>query len=447
MIVSSESMVSEAEMSILGVHHLSVPKTPILPIEKPFFSESESVVASTEFVPTIRSGSHTDKGHRQFNEDEHILIDHLSTQLPSLFLSPSPTSFYAVFDGHGGSNAASSYLKQNYTKLFFQEANFPQKPQELEDYNRKAFLRADQALADNVPAFCGTTALTAIVIGKHLFIANAGDSRAVLCRKGVSIQMSLYPSSAELGSPRHGSPAWLAGMAPRGSAAATAGMRRRRLGSSSSSAGGSAGFNDGGTGSNALRFYTDDAPGLKISPTVVLVMSLCFIVLSTLDHRPTCLSERKRVEDLGGYFDNDGYLNGDLGVTRALGDWYMKFPIGSSSPLIAEPEFQHTVLTEDDEFLIVACDGVWDVMSNQDAVRLVRGGLRSCNDPQQCARELVNEAVRLNACDNLTAIVVCFTSGIDCRDHYQRPRLRCCNLSEEAKKKLRSLLEGNSDQM
>ncbi|KAL7201333.1 hypothetical protein ACSBR1_033100 [Camellia fascicularis] len=358
MIVSSESMVSEAEMSILGVHHLSVPKTPIVTIEKPFFSfsDSESVVASTEFVPTIRSGSHTDKGHRQFNEDEHILIDHLSTQLPSLFLSPSPTSFYAVFDGHGGSNAASSYLKQNYTKLFFQEANFPQKPQELEDYHRKAFLRADQALADNVPAFCGTTALTAIVIGKHLLIANAGDSRAVLCRKGVSIQMSE-------------------------------------------------------------------------------------------DHRPTCLSERKRVEDLGGYFDNDGYLNGDLGVTRALGDWYMKFPIGSSSPLIAEPEFQHTVLMEDDEFLIVACDGVWDVMSNQDAVRLVRGGLRRCNDPQQCARELVNEAVRLNASDNLTAIVVCFTAGIDCRDHYQRPRLRCCNLSEEAKKKLRSLLEGNSDQM
>ncbi|KAL7225754.1 hypothetical protein ACSBR1_021004 [Camellia fascicularis] len=137
-------MVSEAEMSILAVHHLSVPKTPFLPIEKPFFSfsDSGSIVASTEFVLTIRSSSHTDKGHRQFNEDEHILTNHLSTQLPSLFLSPSPTSFYAVFDGHGGSNAASSYLKQNYTKLFFQEANFPQKPQELEDYHCKAFLSA-----------------------------------------------------------------------------------------------------------------------------------------------------------------------------------------------------------------------------------------------------------------------------------------------------------------
>ncbi|XP_027345187.1 protein transport protein Sec61 subunit beta-like [Abrus precatorius] len=70
-------------------------------------------------------------------------------------------------------------------------------------------------------------------------------------------------------------------MAPRGSAAATAGMRRRRLagGSSSGAVGGGS-----GPGSNMLRFYTDDAPGLKISPTVVLVMSLCFIGFVTALH-------------------------------------------------------------------------------------------------------------------------------------------------------------------
>ncbi|XP_039028004.1 protein transport protein Sec61 subunit beta-like [Hibiscus syriacus] len=72
-------------------------------------------------------------------------------------------------------------------------------------------------------------------------------------------------------------------MAPRGSAAAAAGMRRRKLvgGSSSTSASGSIGS---GSGSNMLRFYTDDAPGLKISPTVVLVMSLCFIGFVTALH-------------------------------------------------------------------------------------------------------------------------------------------------------------------
>lgn len=72
-------------------------------------------------------------------------------------------------------------------------------------------------------------------------------------------------------------------VAPRGSAAATAGMRRRRLGGGSSSGGGSDGVG-GSSSSNMLRFYTDDAPGFKISPTVVLVMSLCFIGFVTALH-------------------------------------------------------------------------------------------------------------------------------------------------------------------
>jgi protein transport protein SEC61 subunit beta len=73
-----------------------------------------------------------------------------------------------------------------------------------------------------------------------------------------------------------------AGPGPRGTASAASGLRRRRTSSSSSGNGGSGGF--GGSGNNMLRFYTDDAPGLKISPTVVLVMSLCFIGFVTALH-------------------------------------------------------------------------------------------------------------------------------------------------------------------
>ncbi|XP_068669182.1 protein transport protein Sec61 subunit beta-like [Aristolochia californica] len=72
------------------------------------------------------------------------------------------------------------------------------------------------------------------------------------------------------------------GSAPRGTPAAAAGMRRRRLGGGGSS--GSFSGGGGGGGSNVLRFYTDDAPGLKITPTVVLVMSLCFIGFVTALH-------------------------------------------------------------------------------------------------------------------------------------------------------------------
>lgn len=64
---------------------------------------------------------------------------------------------------------------------------------------------------------------------------------------------------------------------PRGSAAATANMRRRRT--SSTGAGAS-----GGAAGTMLQFYTDDAPGLKISPNVVLVMSIGFIAFVAVLH-------------------------------------------------------------------------------------------------------------------------------------------------------------------
>ncbi|AEE80076.1 transport protein subunit-like [Arabidopsis thaliana] len=66
------------------------------------------------------------------------------------------------------------------------------------------------------------------------------------------------------------------GAPQRGSAAATASMRRRKPAGGSSSAGGGAG--------TMLQFYTDDAPGLKISPNVVLIMSIGFIAFVAVLH-------------------------------------------------------------------------------------------------------------------------------------------------------------------
>lgn len=163
------------------------------------------------------------------------------------------------------------------------------------------------------------------------------------------------------------------------------------------------------------------------------------------DHKPNYAPERRRVEELGGFINN-GYLNSLLSVTRALGDWDMKLPPGSSSPLTAEPEFCRITLTEDDEFLIIGCDGIWDVMSSQQAVSLVRRRLRWHDDPEQCAKDLVMEALRLNTCDNLTVIIVCFTSLDQMESSSARQkRLRCCSLSAEALCSLRSFLDGSSN--
>ncbi|KAL5220559.1 hypothetical protein ABZP36_025272 [Zizania latifolia] len=322
----------------------------------------EAHVEQLQFAPNIRSGSFADIGPRRYMEDEHIRIDDLSGHLGSLLMCPAPSAFYGVFDGHGGPDAA-AYMKRHAIRLFFEDSEFPRALEEHESFFksvensvRKAFLSADLALADDlaISRSSGTTALTVLLFGRQLLVANAGDCRAVLCRKGVAVEMSR-------------------------------------------------------------------------------------------DHRPTYDVENQRITESGGYIE-DGYLNGVLSVTRALGDWDMKMPQGSRSPLIAEPELQRTTLTEDDEFLIIGCDGVWDVMTSQHAVAIVRKGLRRHDDPERCAREVAMEAKRLQTFDNLTVIVICFGSELSVfspkSEQAPTRRARCCkNLSSEALCNLRRWLE------
>ena len=78
-------------------------------------------------------------------------------------------------------------------------------------------------------------------------------------------------------------------------------------------------------------------------------------------------------------------------------------------PLIAEPEVLHEVFDPScDEFIVLACDGVWDVMTTQQVVSFVRRRLLEHGDPQQASEELTQKALDLNSIDNVTAIVVCF---------------------------------------
>jgi protein transport protein SEC61 subunit beta len=99
--------------------------------------------------------------------------------------------------------------------------------------------------------------------------------------KGSQSQASTTASSARGAAPGGSLPrSSSAGAPPKGTGGA--GLRRRRT-TSTGSGSGSGTFRSGNS-NNMLRFYTDDAPGLKITPTVVLVMSLCFIGFVTCLH-------------------------------------------------------------------------------------------------------------------------------------------------------------------
>ncbi|CAN6481573.1 unnamed protein product [Victoria cruziana] len=279
-------------------------------------------------------------------EDEHICIDNLVEHIGTAAHFPSSSAFYGVFDGHGGSDAA-AFVQKNILRFIIEDAEFPTY---IDKAIRSAFLRADDALANtcSLDSTSGTTALTALAYGRTLLVANAGDCRAVLGKRGKAVELSR-------------------------------------------------------------------------------------------DHKPNCSIERKRIESLGATV-YDGYLNGQLSVSRALGDWHMKGSKGSFGPLCAEPELQKATLTDEDEFLIMGCDGLWDVMSSQCAVTIARRELMVHNDPERCSRELVREALKRNTCDNLTVVIVCFSADPPPRIEVPKSRVRR-SISAEGLNSLREVLD------
>ncbi|CAM6129818.1 unnamed protein product [Calypogeia fissa] len=94
----------------------------------------------------------------------------------------------------------------------------------------------------------------------------------------------------------------------------------------------------------------------------------------TSDHRAGRDDERQRIESLGGFVDNltgTWRVQGTLAVSRGLGDMHLKEWIS------AEPEVQKLRITPDCEFLILASDGLWDAVTNQEAVNTARAFLQS----------------------------------------------------------------------
>ncbi|KAK2612179.1 mgpp2cl-1, protein phosphatase 2C-like protein 1 [Conoideocrella luteorostrata] len=116
------------------------------------------------------------------------------------------------------------------------------------------------------------------------------------------------------------------------------------------------------------------------------------------DHKGSDENEGKRIANAGGLILNNR-VNGVLAVTRALGDAYMK------DLVTGHPYTTETVIQPDiDEFIIIACDGLWDVCSDQDAVDLVR----EVQDPITASKQLVNHALNRFSTDNLSCMIVRF---------------------------------------
>jgi len=163
----------------------------------------------------------------------------------------------------------------------------------------------------------------------------------------------------------------------------------------------------------AIQYKKNDVNYLQILNTGDSRCILCrnnLEVPLTKDHKPNWPEEKLRITLLGGQiiFDGTDWRIKDLSVSRAFGD------IDAEPYVTNYPDSSTYKLTSGDKFIVLACDGLWDVMTNQDVVNFI---LDNCYDLRtntrinkniDIAKKLAEFAIINGSMDNVTIIVVFF---------------------------------------
>jgi len=290
------------------------------------------------------TGWFADKGTRPMMEDMSIIRDDIGVSYKI------NVSFYAVYDGHGGTDCVAhihNYLISNLRNTILKGQPFDEQTnfyryihdtliKSVEETDLQFFREYNQYSLST-----GSTAVVVIIAGDRIICANIGDARAVLSRSGEAMNLSK-------------------------------------------------------------------------------------------DHKPDTPEEEQRIKSAGGYVSMKKVC-GILATSRSFGDFdfkkisnshYFKPPVKNDGKDIvsAIPEIREiTINYLEDEFIVVACDGLFDVFTSQQCVDYVRDKLGENQimeqDPQKVAKELVFEAIntattRKKHSDNVSVIIICLTRGI-----------------------------------
>ncbi|XP_062262862.1 protein phosphatase 1E [Platichthys flesus] len=259
--------------------------------------------------PYYETSIHAIKNMRRKMEDKHVIIPDFNTLFN--IQDQEEQAFFAVFDGHGGVDAAIYAANHLHVNLVHQES-FNEDPIEA---LCKAFKVTDEHFmkkASREHLRCGTTGVVTFLRGQTLYVAWLGDSQVMLVRKGQAVEL----------------------MKP---------------------------------------------------------------------HKPDREDEKQRIEALGGcvIWFGTWRVNGSLSVSRAIGDKEHK-------PYICG-DADHDIFPMDgsEDYLILACDGFWDTVNSDEAVRVVSDHLEeNSGDTTMVAHKLVASARDAGSSDNITVIVV-----------------------------------------
>ncbi|XP_048509955.1 protein phosphatase 1B isoform X2 [Athalia rosae] len=259
----------------------------------------------------LRYGVASMQGWRIEMEDAHRAITGLGSGL-------SDWSYFAVFDGHAGA-LVSAHSAEHLLESIMQTEEF--KAEDVIEGIHSGFLRLDDCMR-NLPEMSqdksGSTAVCTLISPRQIYIANCGDSRAVLCQSG--------------------------------------------------------------------------------NP-----------VFSTRDHKPVLPAEKERIQNAGGSVMIQR-VNGSLAVSRALGDYeYKKVKGRGPCEQLVSPEPEIFLRDRDDandEFLVLACDGIWDVMTNKDLCDFIRSRLLLTDDLEAVTNQVIDTCLYKGSRDNMSIVLV-----------------------------------------
>mmetsp|Transcript_10517 Transcript_10517/g.32176 ORF Transcript_10517/g.32176 Transcript_10517/m.32176 type:complete len:322 (+) Transcript_10517:1132-2097(+) len=158
------------------------------------------------------------------------------------------------------------------------------------------------------------------------------------------------------------------------------------------------GFSKGVCGTTALAalFREGTLRVAHVGDSRAVLMRKQGPIALTTDHSPTRQSEALRIEGEGG-FVLCNRVNGTIAVSRAIGDSNYK-PFVSS-----EPEVVELGVSQGDEYLLLATDGLWSVVNEQQACNAVAAG---GGDLKTCCQALINLALTNNSSDDIAVLLV-----------------------------------------
>lgn len=427
----------------MGLFGKSSPKPDQEREMSPGLTPSRSILRSDNRGETLQAtsaeydvgvASDCNQRYRKTMEDSHVVITD--------FMDVPGCAYFAVFDGHAGAQCAKA-VSEHLHLLLADVLHEQPKQKDVALALSSAFQLMDEKLPSMDIRHAGCTAAVAVACymneqsefvspkdkqaQRKLFVANAGDSRAVLGVPHVETHhtahsATLVPSRSakSTGSAKSASSATANANEPKsesentsasadGTATATTTEDKSESATSEDATttaddgqgedeSEGAGAREASTSASASGATMDSASDATV-PDSYQHPSLEARRL-TYDHRCSDPNEQRRIANKGGLMINNR-VNGMLAVTRSLGDLLMKdFVVGT--PYTTESTLPHH---SGHEVLVLACDGLWDVCSDEKAVQIAHQVLSEGGSPLSASEKLVAHALEEFSVDNLTVLV------------------------------------------